>query len=723
MRDETTYRTMVESLLQRLNQIGVRLTPFLRDFLQALHEQCPELTSAELFLQGDSNTYQRAACFGLPDVPVSPAPGSPVGQTLAERKPVKKEVEKGLIVYAVPLTIGDDLIGALQVNLPAAAPSVVQDVLVALSVPLSFAIKHLQTVPLTRALSLGQRLVTVLSQQEMLNIVADYIGDNCSLVELAVYDYEDNRPVRVRVTVLSLSGAKELANFASEIGDYPLWAAAEELKKGEPIQIDNLYKTSLIAPDKRDYFRAQGITRLILLPLMSDDRPFGILSVAGPRLLLDELRGLHILANQMTAQMRNRMLLEQTASALDEVQQLYKFGSAILTAKDPASLLDAVYGQFTSPPDELSLEQIHLDAEGKPVVFVTQAVISQRGLTSGSYIDVATYHLESCAQALLKGAPLLVNNLKTDVALHPAARAHFVGRGMAAIGMFPIMSEGKLTNAITAAYAAPHIFTAVEIRLLHRLSEQIGLEVRNWQLLQTTQEQTKQLSHQVRLLESLYETSRQINTNLADPDLLQMACKSLAEALEVEYVALIRLDQAGLVVAEHPVRLGVNVTLAVNDMPVCKHLQNYQTPVIIKQLDTAADLLGTEHARLQTLGLQSILLAPLFVQGALVGFLLLGTIEQPRAFPQEEINVAQAIASQLAISLGNARLFYSIRQRASYEEALSQITSNLQEQADLRNLLQQTMQDLGHVLGAKRARVLLQSSSESDGARALHPEE
>jgi GAF domain-containing protein len=336
---------------------------------------------------------------------------------------------------------------------------------------------------------------------------------------------------------------------------------------------------------------------------------------------------------------------------------------------------------------------------------------------------VATHHLESCAQTLIKGTPLLVNNLKTDVTMHPAARAYFVGRGMQAIGMFPIMSEGKLTNAITAAYTTPHIFTAVEIRLLHRLSEQIGLEVRNWQLLQTTQEQTKQLSHQVRLLESLYETSRQINTNLTDPDLLQMTCRRLAEALELDFVALVRLDQAGQVVAEYPVRFGSNTTIALEDFPIYKHLQEYQTPVIIKHLDTATELLGNGQARLQALGLQSVLLAPLFVQGELIGFLLLATVKQPRAFPQEEINVAQAIASQLAISLRNARLFHSIGQRASYEEALSQITSQLQEQADLRNLLQQTMHDLGQVLGAKRARVLLQSNSEPDGARALHPKE
>jgi GAF domain-containing protein len=719
--DDISYRTTVEGLFRQLNQIGNHLQPFLDDFLRALNEQCPDITSAEIFLQSGDAAYQRAAGVGLPSTPVSPAPGSPAEKTLVKREPVKTELKNDQTTYAVPLMIQAELVGALQVNLPAGAPSlpVIQDALAVLSLPLSLVIKHLQTAPLARALNLSQQLATMSKEQDMLGIVAEYVGEGCSLVELAIYEYEDDRPVRVRVRLRSMAASTELADFSSELEDYSLSAAVAELNKGYPIQIDNLYKTSLIAPDKRDYFRAQEITRLTLLPLMISERPFGILTIAGPKMIPDELRGLQVLANHLTVQLQNRTLLERTASALDEVQQLYRFGGAILQANDPPTLLQSVYEQFTSPPDELALEQIHLDTEGKPVVFVTQAIISRNGLSSGTLIDVATYHLESCAQALLKGTPLLVNNLKTDVTMHPVARTYFVGRGMQAMGMFPIMSEGKLTNAVTAAYAAPHIFTAVEIRLLHRLSEQIGLEVRNWQLLQTTQEQTKQLSHQVRLLESLYETARQINTNLTDPDLLQTTCRRLMETLELEYVALVRFDQTGQVVAEHPVRLGLNTIIALDDFPVYKHLQKYQTPVIINQLETAVDLLGKTHGRLQTLGLQSLLLAPLFVQGELLGFLLLATIKQPRAFSQEEINVAQAIASQLAISLRNARLFHSIRQRASFEEALSQITSQLQEQADLRNLLQQTMHDLGQVLGARRARVLLQS--ESDGARALHP--
>lgn len=48
------------------------------------------------------------------------------------------------------------------------------------------------------------------------------------------------------------------------------------------------------------------------------------------------------------------------------------------------------------------------------------------------------------------------------------------------------------------------------------------------------------------------------------------------------------------------------------------------------------------------------------------------------------------------------------QRRRAYEEALSKITAQLQQQADLPFIIQQTLQELGQALGAQRARVRLQ---------------
>jgi GAF domain-containing protein len=81
---------------------------------------------------------------------------------------------------------------------------------------------------------------------------------------------------------------------------------------------------------------------------------------------------------------------------------------------------------------------------------------------------------------------------------------------------------------------------------------------------------------------------------------------------------------------------------------------------------------------------------------------------RPRAYSLTDLTLLQQVGNQIAIALENARLFQSTRARAAYEESLSEITSRLQQQTDLRELLHQTMQDLGQTIGARRARVRLQ---------------
>lgn len=62
---------------------------------------------------------------------------------------------------------------------------------------------------------------------------------------------------------------------------------------------------------------------------------------------------------------------------------------------------------------------------------------------------------------------------------------------------------------------------------------------------------------------------------------------------------------------------------------------------------------------------------------------------------------------QQALSALN-EVLESTQQRIAYEESLNKITSALQQQADLGTILQQTLVELGQVLGASQSRLRLQ---------------
>ena len=131
-----------------------------------------------------------------------------------------------------------------------------------------------------------------------------------------------------------------------------------------------------------------------------------------------------------------------------------------------------------------------------------------------------------------------------------------------------------------------------------------------------------------------------------------------------------------------------------------------QNPLLVLDLQSSA---YTDHRRTIGPAVGSVLVAPLLISGRAIGAVMVSH-SRPHRYTPADLTLLQQIANQIAIALENARQFRIAQQSALYEEALSAITSHLQQQADLRVMLEQTMVDLGKVLGARRARVWLQAA-------------
>lgn len=91
---------------------------------------------------------------------------------------------------------------------------------------------------------------------------------------------------------------------------------------------------------------------------------------------------------------------------------------------------------------------------------------------------------------------------------------------------------------------------------------------------------------------------------------------------------------------------------------------------------------------------------------------VLGAVEFRRANEQEKwsgavLDLAQATAERLALSLENARLFEQAQSTAQREQLVNQITSDLQANHELRALLNQAAAQFQQALGATHTRVRL----------------
>lgn len=183
----------------------------------------------------------------------------------------------------------------------------------------------------------------------------------------------------------------------------------------------------------------------------------------------------------------------------------------------------------------------------------------------------------------------------------------------------------------------------------------------------------------LRLFRALSDISRRVSSELVSEQVLVAACQSLVEAIEgVDHAELIINDNApddSLVVAEYP-RLGsIGTRLTLQDYPVYEQMLATRASVVINDVSSAEDLLQPNYDVLSANGIQSLMIVPLFVQNEFLGSLGLDARDKHHHFTEAEIEFANAIAGQIAISMYNAQLFEQLDARTVELEEANRLKS------------------------------------------------
>ncbi|MGY4707275.1 PAS domain S-box protein [Candidatus Bipolaricaulota sp. J31] len=177
-------------------------------------------------------------------------------------------------------------------------------------------------------------------------------------------------------------------------------------------------------------------------------------------------------------------------------------------------------------------------------------------------------------------------------------------------------------------------------------------------------------------LRTLLEVAKAASGSLELPQVLRRVARGLASAVGVRHCGIYLVDEErGLLVpaeGANPEALGPGVSTAFRARPLdpardpfTREVLEKKAPVVCQ--DAAADP-RTDKEVVRLLGLKSILAVPFVVKGRVVAVAMLATFDEPYAFTEEQIELAQGIAGTVALAIENARLYGQVREKAAFEE-------------------------------------------------------
>jgi len=419
-----------------------------------------------------------------------------------------------------------------------------------------------------------------------------------------------------------------------------------------------------------------GIRASLIVPITAQGRRLGGLSVVSSEphaWEAEEIALVEAVGQELGAAVERLRLFEEAQERAERMAHLAALSEMLNRPHTEAQVIQAI-----------GYAALGLSGADRAAVYLrnpngTVSCPWSQGLSPEYIVQVTTRAQELPGGSLAERTePILLSDI-TELPTEAPVRQLAEAEGYRAVGLWPLIYEGRVIAAMGCYYDAPHTWSGIEQEVMQALARQAAVALESARLFEAEQARRRELAQ-------LYGMSHHL---VATDDLEAVMHTIVRQGVEIAHTTFCRLltleeDGSFLCRAAYQVRplereLGVGQLDPEVTYPYYRRALAQTDPQVLRRDDPTLDT-AVQRALFLDLA-QSLGLAPLRVSDEAIGLLVFGEVrsESREPFSAEKLDRIAAMADQAASALHRARL------HAELEDAYVQTVLALANAMDARD--------------------------------------
>jgi GAF domain-containing protein/anti-sigma regulatory factor (Ser/Thr protein kinase) len=550
---------------------------------------------------------------------------------------------------------------------------------------------------------------------------------------------------------------------------YPLIAGKLIEKKAIHILLDRDRAT--LSRDEKNLFKQLNLKVFLGVPITTKGEPIGALHLgrveASHPFSPSDIKLCQTIANQIGIAIKNatlvkelkegHQLLEKQSEDLKIRFQQQKLVLDISKSLFRSSNLQEVFNIITQKTcAALGLDRctiLQFDSEQKEAVI--RSIFRSLGPSGNGTHDSSNlgknFRIKShprIFELLLKKGFLLTEDFQPNLLL-PRTRRYLKDLKVKSTLTIPFYSGKKISGSLhLSTHKDYHRFTDSEVKLCQTISNLASMALENVKLMENLQEKSITLQQQAKVLVKQYreqtillEISKAMSRTLDLKKLFEIVTQRTTKLIGVDRCVIMLMDEASKASIMYKVYSTgryrpeyEGIQRSMKDFRILvRHLM--KNPHLFCTTEVSRSNLSSKEKNVfEKEGIKSLLVIPFYFAGKNLGLLALSTLHRQHKFTESEINLGQAIANQLTMTVENARLMQDLQEKNikinkqtevlekqfNEQRILLEISKALSQTLDLKELFNIVTQKTVELLGTDRAVAMIIDQKTGNHSLFVH---